>query len=262
MTAGIAQSERSITTFSMPPRPRQLYLEEFVSQQEYEAVRSDSAADWEISTEPRYGVERPSVEWSRDITETDRIFNLVLNYDEAFTGHIDDLILSARQIITNHRARTASQMDAEVTSLTTEGSHNCQLIYAHVKKPRVVGQDHNQALEQPVLIKTGKCQGVDPRIELAARLRRVMEEYNAVKDNNLDVEIVRALHNTMMAIATQLHADDPISDQSAYLSRDDPNYSSAPQGIPDPTRSTNSRPRRTVASYETLSPTRNPPILQ
>ena len=144
MTAGIAQSERSITTFSMPPRPRQLYLEEFISQEEFEEIRRGSAADWEISTEPRYGVQRPSVEWSRDITETDRIFNLVLNYDEAFTGHIDDLILSARLIITNHRARTVSQMEAEATSLTTEGSHNCQLIYAHVKRPRVVGQDHNQ----------------------------------------------------------------------------------------------------------------------
>ena len=100
----------------MPPRLRQLYLEEFISQGEFEEIRRGSAADWE----PRYGVQRPSVEWSRDITETDRIFNLVLNYDEAFTGHIDDLISSAREIITNHRARTASQMDAEVTSLTTE----------------------------------------------------------------------------------------------------------------------------------------------
>ena len=193
-----------------------------------------------------YGVQRPSVEWSRDITETDRIFNLVLNYDEPFTGHIDDLISSARQIITNHRARTASQMETEETSLTTEGSHNCQLIYAHVKRPRVVEQDNNPALEQPVLIKTCTCQGVDPRIELAARLRRVMEEYNAAIDNNLDVEIVRDLHNTMIALTMQLHADDPISDESAYLTRDDPNYS---------------RPTCTVASYETLSPTRNPPIL-
>jgi hypothetical protein len=69
------------------------------------------------------------------------------------------------------------------------------------------------------------------------------------------------LHNTMMALTMQLHADDPISDESAYLTRDDPNYSSAPQGTTDPIVNSNSRPRRTVASYETLSPTRNPPIL-
>ena len=68
-----------------------------------------------------------------------------------------------------------------------------------------------------MLIKTGKCQGVDPRIELAARLRRVMEDYNAAIDNNVDVEFVRNLYNTMMALTMQLHADDPISDQSAYL---------------------------------------------
>ena len=79
-----------------------------------------------------------------------------------------------------------------------------------------------------------------------------MEDYNAAIDNNVDVEFVRNLYNTMMALTMQLHADDPISDQSAYLSRDDPNY---------PIENTSSRPRRTVASYETLSPMRNPPIL-
>ena len=62
MTAGIALSERSVTAFSMPPRRRQLYLEQFISQEEFEAVRRESAADWEISTEPRYGVQRLSVE--------------------------------------------------------------------------------------------------------------------------------------------------------------------------------------------------------
>ena len=262
MTAEIAQSERSITTFSMSPRPRQLYLEEFISQEEFEEIRRGSAADWEISTEPRYGIERPSVEWTRDITETeDRIFNLVLNYDESFTGHIDDLILSARQIINNHRARTASKMEAEEISLTTEGSHNCQLIFAHVKRPRATRHDNNPAQEPPILIKTGTCQGVDPRIELAARLRRVMDEYKAAIENNLDVETVHDLHSILMAITMELNADAPISDESAYLTRDDPSHSSVQQGILNPNASTNSRPRRTVASYETLSPIRNPPVL-
>ena len=262
MTAGIAQSERSVTTFSMPPRPRQLYLEEFISQREFEAVRSESAADWEISTEPRYRVQRPSVEWSRDITETDMIFNLVLNYDEAFTGHIDDLISSARQIITNHRARTASQMEEEdVLSSTIEGSHNCQLVFACVKRPWETRQDNIPPQEPPNLIKSGICEGVDPRIELAARLRSTLDEYKAVVDNNLDTETLHDLHNILIAITMELNADAPISDESAYLTRDYPSYSSTPQGIPYPIASSNSRPRRTVASYETLSPIRNPPVL-
>ena len=88
-----------------------------------------------------------------------------------------------------------------------------------------------------------------------------MDEYNAAVANNVDTDTLRDLHSIMMAITMRLHADDPISDQSAYLIRDDPNYSFATQGIPDPIASTNSRPRRTVASYETLSPIRNPPVL-
>ena len=64
-----------------------------------------------------------------------------------------------------------------------------------------------------------------------------------------------------MAITMELNADAPISDESAYLTRDDPSYSSAPQGIPHTIASSNSRPRRTVASYETLSPIRNLQVL-
>ena len=94
---------------------------------------------------------------------------------------------------------------------------------------------------------------MDPRIQLAANLRSVLDEYQAAIDNNLDTETLQDLYGVLTAITMELNADAPISDDSAFLTRDDPSYSSTPAGIPHPNASSNSQPRRTVASYETLS---------
>ena len=116
MTAGIAQSERSVTSACHLDQDYFTWKSPYLSRG-MKQLEVNPRQTGRLVQNQDIGVQRPSVEWTRYITEKDRIFNLVLNYDEVFTGHIDDLILSARQIITNHRARTASQMEEEGSQL-------------------------------------------------------------------------------------------------------------------------------------------------